>query len=231
MRRADSIRGALKRDRASISVSLWSLLESKARMGDVAPHVDAVHVDVMDGRFVEAEMFMNPEVIAEAKAQGLLVDVHLMVENVDDHLPGWIRAGADCISVHPQTTRDLRATLGFLREQGVLPSVVVELDADLARLPESIEGAGMLVVMGTKLGIKGCELDESSYARLSSLRNLLREHGRDDIILQHDGGNRGHTVPRLYQHGADSFVLGSLFCTHPEMSYGQVAAWMHSLRR
>ncbi|WP_395851527.1 hypothetical protein [Cystobacter fuscus] len=227
----DSIRGALKRDRASISVSLWSLLESKARLSDVAPHVDAIHVDVMDGRFVEAEMFMNPEVIAEAKAQGLLVDVHLMVEDVDDHLPGWIRAGADSISVHPQTTRDLRATLGLLRENGVLPSVVVELDTELARLAECLEGVGMFVTMGTKLGVKGCDLDARAYERLSALRSLLRDHGREDVILQHDGGNRGHTVPRLYQHGADSLVLGSLFCTHPEMSYGQVAAWVHSLRR
>ncbi|MET0405698.1 MAG: hypothetical protein ABW123_24980 [Cystobacter sp.] len=231
MRSVESIRSALKQDRASLSVSLWSLMEAGARMRDVAPHVDAIHVDVMDGRFVEAEMFTDPGVIAEAKDQGLLVDVHLMVEDVDKHLPGWIRAGADCISVHPQTTPDLRATLGYLTEHKVLPSVVVELETDLARLAERLEGVGMLVVMGSKLGVKGCELDDRSYERPQALRRLLREHGREDIVVQHDGGNRAHSVPRLYQKGVDSFVLGSLFCTHPEMNYGQVANWMHSLRR
>src|SRR5688572_32209354 len=98
-----------------------------------------LHVDVMDGHFVPNITIGPPVVKSLRKATGLVLDVHLMIENPDQYIPAFADAGADWISVHQEACPHLHRTIDLIKSVGTQAGVVVNPATPVAALNEVLE--------------------------------------------------------------------------------------------
>ena len=101
--------------------------------------VPLLHLDVMDGKFVENTTF-GPEFVSKMRDKtDFILDTHLMIENPEDHIQEYIRAGADILSVHYESTKNLEATLKDIRDAGLLAGVSIKLETPVEELESLIK--------------------------------------------------------------------------------------------
>ena len=172
------------------------------------PSADAVHLDVMDNRFVPNLTFGLPMVECVRAGTDKMLDIHLMIAEVDRWAPGYADAGAESVTFHIEASdapvklaRELRA-LGSRASMALRPATPIEPYADL--LPE----LDMVLLMTVEPGFGGQSFLDVVLPKLRRTRALLDEHG-GDIWLQVDGGISEKTIERCVDAGADTFVAGS----------------------
>jgi ribulose-phosphate 3-epimerase len=170
---------------------------------------DIIHFDVMDNHYVP-NLTIGPLVLASLRKAGIsaTMDVHLMVKPVDRLIGDFIEAGADYISVHPETTEHLHRSLSVIREGGVKPGIVFNPATPLAVLDEVLELVDLVLIMSVNPGFGGQAFIESSLDKVRDARALIAASGRD-VRLQIDGGIKADNIARAAQAGADTFVAGS----------------------
>jgi ribulose-phosphate 3-epimerase len=194
------------------SVSLWSAdqLDLGGAVDALDGRVDGFHMDVMDGHFVPELLFGVDAVRAvSARARFSPVDVHLMVTDADAWIEPFAVAGADMLTVHPQSCPDVGATLRSIEERNVQPAVALTLDMAVETVVPLLECVDRVLLMGTAIGIKGVELSDEAVPRIRRLVKLCDASDRRPEIYA-DGAIRAHTVPELARAGADGVVPGSL---------------------
>lgn len=193
-------------------VSLWSadLLDLGTAIDALDPMVEGFHLDIMDGQFVPELLFGPDTVRAIAKRDvRALIDVHLMVGDADAWIEPFCDAGAQMLTIHPQSCRDLGHSLADIERRGVKPAIALTTDLEIEDGFPYLETVDRVLVMGTAIGIKGVDISEDVFPRIRALAAARdRSDRRPDIVV--DGGIRRHTVPRLAQAGADGVVPGSL---------------------
>ena len=222
---------ALPRDRLLAEISLWSA--DLGRMADeiarVDSYADIYHLDVADGHF-SPDFLLFPDLVRTIRRNtSKPLHVHLMV--TDDILSDQIRqfadAGADALSIHAENN-SLDAHLGLIAELGIVSGLVLQLHTDVQAVETYLDRIGILTLLGTRIGVKGQDLDERATKRLVEAAEMIaRAGGRRRILLASDGGNRHHTVPLLRTAGAQTIVLGSLAFNDPDLP-GRMA-WLHAL--
>ena len=221
----------LPRDRLLAEVSLWSadlgrLADDIARM---EPLADIYHIDVTDGHFSPALLFFPDLVAAARRRTAKPFHVHLMLD--DSILLGQIEqfaaAGADILSVHAENSK-AEAALDAIESCGMIAGLVLQLDTPVASVRPYINRARWITLLGTRIGVKGQDLDSRACDRLTQARSMMAQPERERrTILAADGGIREHTVPGLRQAGADTIVMGSLAFGAIDVSAR--AAWLRSL--
>jgi ribulose-phosphate 3-epimerase len=185
-----------------------------SRLGDEIRHVldagaDLIHFDVMDNHYVP-NLTIGPLVLESLRKAGIdcVMDVHLMVKPVDRLIGDFLSAGADIISVHPESTEHLHRTLALIREGGASPGIVFNPATPLAVLDEVIELVDLVLVMSVNPGFGGQSFIESSLAKLTAARKTIEASGRP-IRLEIDGGIKAANIRAAADAGADTFVAGS----------------------
>jgi ribulose-phosphate 3-epimerase len=131
-----------------------------------------------------------------------------MVKPVDRLIGDFVKAGADIVSVHPESTEHLHRTLNLIREGGASPGIVFNPATPLTVLEEVVELVDLVLVMSVNPGFGGQSFIESSLRKLSSARRIIETSGRD-IRLEVDGGIKAENIRRVADAGADTFVAGS----------------------
>jgi ribulose-phosphate 3-epimerase len=175
-----------------------------------------IHVDVMDGRFVP-NLTIGPLVTAAVRrATELPVDVHLMIDAPDRYLAEFVKAGADRITVHQETCPHLHRTLQQIRELGALPGVALNPSTPVESLREVVPYLDLILIMTVNPGFGGQAYIRSSTDKIRRARKLLDELGRDEVLLQVDGGVDPSTGPEVVGAGAQVLVAGSAVFGHPE---------------
>jgi ribulose-phosphate 3-epimerase len=222
---------ALPADRLLAEMSLWSA--DLGRMSDEIARVDAFtdlyHLDVADGHF-SPDLLLFPDMARMVRRQTARpLHVHLMV--ADDILADQIRqfadAGADAISIHAENA-GVDGALSLIAGLQMVPGLVLQLHTPVADVARYIDRLGILTLLGTRIGIKGKDLDGAATRRLGEARDLIARTGpRRRVLLASDGGNRAHTVPLLRAAGAETIVLGSLAFDDPDLPARM--AWLHGL--
>ena len=175
----------------------------------LAAGADVIHFDVMDNHYVP-NLTIGPLVLASLRKAGITspMDVHLMVKPVDRLIGDFIEAGADIISVHPESTEHLHRTLSLIREGGAKPGIVFNPATPLNVLSEALELVDLVLVMSVNPGFGGQVFIASSLDKLHHARALIDASGRD-VRLEIDGGIKTDNIARAAQAGADTFVAGS----------------------
>lgn len=213
-------------------VSLWSadLLDLGTAVDRLAEVADGFHLDVFDGHAVP-DLLFGPDLVAALRARtDALLDVHLMVARPDDWIDRFADAGADLITVHASACPDVRTTLRNIRSRGVRAGLGLETHEPTAHAVAHFDDADRVLVMGTVVGVKGCEQDPATAARVEALvaagsAGGARSDSAPRIVV--DGGIRTHTVPALARAGADGVVPGSLvFGAGDPVA---VVRWLHDL--
>lgn len=187
-----------------LNANLAALNEEIARI----PGADAVHLDVMDNRFVPNLTFGLPMVQSVRAGTDKMLDVHLMIAEVDRWAPGYAEAGAESVTFHIEASdapvklaRELRA-LGARASMALRPATPIEPYADL------LDELDMVLLMTVEPGFGGQSFLDVVLPKLRRTRALLDARG-GDIWLQVDGGISAETIERCAEAGADTFVAGS----------------------
>jgi ribulose-phosphate 3-epimerase len=170
---------------------------------------DWVHFDVMDNHYVP-NLTIGPMVCKALRNYGIEapIDVHLMVEPVDDLVSQFAQAGASLISFHPEASRHVDRTIQLIRELGCQPGLVLNPSTPLGQLHWTLEKLDMVLLMSVNPGYGGQSFIPHVLDKVREVRAMIDASGRD-IRLELDGGVKVDNIADAAAAGADTFVAGS----------------------
>ncbi|HEY9431595.1 MAG TPA: ribulose-phosphate 3-epimerase [Blastocatellia bacterium] len=167
-----------------------------------------IHVDVMDGHFTP-NLTVGPFIVEWVrKATKVPIDAHLMIENPDNFIGPFARAGANMISVHPEATYHLDRTLNHIRQAGCQAGVVLNPATPLAMIEEVVAEVDYVLLMSVNPGFGGQKFIPSSLDKLRRLRDLIRMKS-SPARIEIDGGVGLNNVAEVVAAGAEILVAGS----------------------
>ncbi|HNX85711.1 MAG TPA: ribulose-phosphate 3-epimerase [Bacteroidales bacterium] len=182
-------------------------LDSEIRMIN-GSEADWFHLDIMDGVFVPNLSFGFPVVEKISEAAQKPLDVHLMIIDPDRYIHRFREAGASVISVHYETCPHLHRTLDFIKKTGARAGVVLNPHSPVSLLGEVIREADLVLIMSVNPGFGGQKFIESTYEKLTELRELCAKKNATPLI-QVDGGVDLSNAGALVKAGAGILVAGN----------------------
>ena len=169
---------------------------------------DWLHVDVMDGHYVP-NITIGPVVVESIrKVTRLPLDVHLMITDPDKYAPEFIKAGADWVSIHPETCKEPKATLKKIRDLGAKASIAVNPDIPLDKVEAYFPDIDMVLMMTVFPGFAGQAFIEDVLPKITAARRQIKERGLS-VLVEADGGIKADNIGRVVQAGAEVIVSGS----------------------
>lgn len=195
-----------------------------ARLGEEVAEViragaDLIHFDVMDNHYVPNLTF-GPMVCAALKPYATVpVDVHLMVEPVDDLIHAFAKAGANIITFHPEASRHVDRSLGLIKEYGCQAGLVLNPATPVNILENVLDKLDMVLLMSVNPGFGGQSFIPNTLVKIRKVREMLDEYERQNgrhIALEVDGGVKTDNIAEIAAAGADTFVAGSAILGKPD---------------
>ena len=165
---------------------------------------DWVHIDVMDGIFVPNITF-GPAVIKSVREKTKLVfDVHLMITQPERYIEEFVKAGADMITVHIESTTHPHRVIQQIKSYGVKAGIVLNPGTPAESIKYLIDDMDMVLVMSVNPGFGGQSFIESAVRKIKEIREM-----NPNVDIEVDGGITDKTIGRCIEAGANIFVAGS----------------------
>ena len=198
-----------------------------AKLGDELRAVteagaDYIHIDVMDGHFVP-NITIGPDVVGALRAHSALpFDVHLMLSPVDPFIPLFAEAGADIITVHPESGAHLHRSVQLVKSLGKKVGVALNPATPIEAIDEVLGELDLVLVMSVNPGFGGQAFITSQLDKIRALRARIDAAGRT-IDLEVDGGVNFATAGAAIEAGADVLVAGTAtFAGSPDAYAGNI---------
>jgi len=167
-----------------------------------------VHLDVMDGTFVPNITF-GPKFVSDIRPHSdLFYDVHLMIENPQNHLEAFAKAGAQAITVHSEACVHLDRTLNKIKSLGCLAGVSIVPSTPISAIECVLDVADLVLVMSVNPGFGGQSLIPYTLEKVKMLKAL---RGERKYLISIDGGVNELTCRDVREAGVDVMVAGSAF--------------------
>ena len=170
---------------------------------------DWVHFDVMDNHYVP-NLTIGPMICQALRDYGVTapIDVHLMVEPVDELVPQFAKAGASLISFHPEASRHVDRTISLIRDHGCQPGLVLNPSTPMGQLQWTLDKLDLVLLMSVNPGFGGQSFIPHVLDKVRKVREMIEASGRE-IRLEVDGGVKVDNIAAVAAAGADTFVAGS----------------------
>jgi ribulose-phosphate 3-epimerase len=203
---------------ARIEIAPSILASNFAKLGDEIRAAeqggaDVIHVDVMDGHFVPNISIGIPVVESLRKATQLPLDVHLMIEQPEEYIHDFVKAGANRVLVHQEATVHLDRALAMIRELGAEAGAAINPATPVAMLTEVLDKVDTVLVMSVNPGFGGQRFIPGAFEKIRQL-DQWRARYNLGFRIEVDGGVDAENAAELAQAGANTLVAGtSIFHT------------------
>jgi len=198
----------------SILAADFANIQSEVEMLN-SSEADFIHVDIMDGLFVPNISFGIPVTEAIQQHAQKPLDVHLMIQNPDQYLEAFRKAGASIITVHYEACTHLQRTLQAIRQLGAKAGVAINPHTPVELLIDVLEDIDVVIIMSVNPGFGGQKFIENTYSKVKRLHSMILEKGTETLI-EIDGGVNLENAPKLLSEGADILVAGSFVFSAPD---------------
>lgn len=178
---------------------------------------DYIHVDVMDGHFVR-NITIGPLIVdAIRPVTSLPLDVHLMIENPDQYIGAFAKAGADLLSVHVEACHHLHRTIQQIKSEGMKSGVVLNPHTPTSMIENVIEDVDLVLLMTVNPGFGGQSFIHSVLPKIKQIAAIVEDR-KLQVEIEVDGGVNPETAKLCIEAGANVLVAGSAIYNQKDRS-------------
>jgi len=190
--------------RLSVGINAADPLRLGEQLDELAcAGIDTLHLDVFDGRY--AGPLSGGSAVVGAVAGRFACDVHLMVDNPEDHIDAYVEAGAWAITFHPETTRQPHRLLRHLSTAGVVRGIALSPSLPVAAIEPLLNELDLILVLGIDPGRR----DAMSSSTAERVREVIRRCQGSGVLVSVDGGVNTNTAALVGAWGCDLVVAGT----------------------
>lgn len=190
-----------------LSADFSKLGEEVIKLNDAG--ADFIHIDVMDGEFVPNITFGMPVIKAIRNKTNKVFDVHLMINNPQRYIDGFIDVGADIITLHYEAEKHLDRAIQYIKSKGVKAAVALNPATPVCVLKNIIANLDMVLIMSVNPGFGGQSFIPYSLDKIKEVKEMAIKAGNENILIQVDGGIGKDNVKDVIEAGANVIVAGS----------------------
>ena len=169
---------------------------------------DLIHVDVMDGHFVPNLTIGPPVIKALKKNCSIKFDVHLMISPVHKYIDAYSNAGADIITIHPEATNDLSASIKKIKDLGKKVGVSLNPETKVSVIKNYLDEIDLVLIMSVNPGFGGQKFMPEVLSKIIELKNIQKEKNID-FDIEIDGGINFENSKIAIKAGANILVSGT----------------------
>ena len=169
---------------------------------------DMIHVDVMDGHFVPNLTIGPPVIKALKKQSSMIFDVHLMISPVHKYIEAFSDAGADIITIHPEATDDLTASISKIKKLGKKVGVSLNPETKIQVILDHLDKIDLVLIMSVNPGFGGQKFMPEVLDKIKDLKKIQDSKGFN-FDIEIDGGINFENCSLAKQAGANILVSGS----------------------
>ena len=195
---------------AKISPSILSCDFSilKEDIETVVRDVEYLHIDVMDGLFVNNISFGIPVIKSIRPHFDIVFDTHLMIVEPERYIDAFASAGADIITFHIEATKDSKNVIDLIHSKGLKAGISLRPKTNVEELSPYLDMVELVLVMSVEPGFGGQSFDDSALNKIKWLKEQKELHGYT-YEIEVDGGINGQTAKLVRDAGAEVLVSGS----------------------
>lgn len=208
-----------KKPQLSASIMCADILNMNKALKEIEDAgIQYLHCDIMDNHFVP-NLMMPMEFLNKLRpASNLPFDFHIMAENPETVIEKLDIRQNDIVSIHYESTYHLHKVISLVKEKGALASVALNPSTSVSVLEEILPMLDMVLIMSVNPGFAGQKIIPESFDKIRKLRTILAHTGLEHVIIQVDGNCSFENVPKMYEAGADMFVVGTSSVFKKDMS-------------
>ena len=193
----------------SILAADFSNLQSALKVCSIG-NADYIHIDVMDNHFVP-NLTIGPVVVRSLRpVSNIYFDIHLMVNNPENLIVPFSKAGADGITFHFEATDKPDSLIKKIKSLGMDVGISIKPKTPIDVLTPYIDKIDRILIMSVEPGFGGQKFINSSYEKIKNLKKLLIKNSvQKKIEIEVDGGIKINNIKDIIESGANAVVIGS----------------------